>query len=105
VLRICIAAIYWYARKTSEFFLQDPKKRKKLLNRAYSMSLDINKIIADYRSKMSNAEVPTVQEFNRAREKFRPTNKMNAQNAYALFYSGLMMGKKPFDPNTTYTPS
>jgi hypothetical protein len=105
VLRICIAAIYWYARKTSEFFLQDPKKRKKLLNRAYSMSLDINKIIADYRSKMSNAEVPTVQEFNRAREKFRPTNKMNAQNAYALFYSGLMMGKKPFDPNTTYTPA
>jgi hypothetical protein len=67
------------------------------------MSLDINKIIADYRSDMANAEVPTVQEFNRAREKFRPTNKMLAQNAYSLFYSGLMMGKKPFNPNIRVT--
>jgi hypothetical protein len=52
---------------------------------------------------MANAEVPTVQEFNRAREKFRPTNKMLAQNAYSLFYSGLMMGKKPFNPNIRVT--
>jgi len=102
VLRICIASIFWYARTTTQFFMQDPKKKQKLLNRAYSMSLDINKIIADYRSDMANAEVPTVQEFNRAREKFRPTNKMLAQNAYSLFYSGLMMGKKPFDPNKNY---
>lgn len=105
ILRVSMAAIYWYARKTTEFFLQDPKKKAKILNRAYSLSLDINKIIADYRSRMSNGEVPTVQEFNRAREKFRPSNKMNAQNAYSMFYSGMMIGKKPFDPNKPYTPS
>jgi hypothetical protein len=63
---------------------------------------DVKKEISDYRERMSAGNIPTVQEFKKAREKFKPSmsvKNMGAQNAYALFYSGRMIGKKPFNPN------
>jgi hypothetical protein len=99
---ICFASIFWYSRNTSRLFLKDEKKRKKLLNRVYSLMSDVKKEISDYRERMSAGNIPTVQEFKKAREKFKPSmsvKNMGAQNAYALFYSGRMIGKKPFNPN------
>jgi hypothetical protein len=95
----CMAFVSWNAYSTSKYFLEDPAKRKKFLLRIVSFTQDIRNIIEEYRVRMSQGKIPTVQEFNRAKAKFKregdPTKK---HDPYSHLYSGLMIGKKPFDP-------
>lgn len=95
----CMAFISWNAYSTSKYFLEDPAKRKKFLLRIASFTQDIRNIIEEYRIRMSQGKIPTVQEFNRAKANFsRKADQTKKHDPYSHLYSGLMIGKKPFDP-------
>ena len=95
----CMAFVSWKAYSTSKYFLEDPAKRKKFLLRIMSFTQDIRSIIEEYRVRMSQGKIPTVQEFNRAKANFsRKGDPTKTHDIYSHLYSGLMMGKKPFDP-------
>lgn len=95
----CMAFISWNAYSTSKYFLEDPAKRKKFLLRIASFTQDIRNIIEEYRIRMSQGKIPTVQEFNRAKANFsRKVDQTKKHDPYSHLYSGLMIGKKPFDP-------
>lgn len=103
---LALAVTTWNAYSTSMYFLQDRKKKAKLVNRVVSLRQDIMNIIKEYETRMSQGKTPTVQEFNKAREKFRPGGKpvihstgwTKLRSAYDLLYSGLMIGDKVFGP-------
>ena len=95
----CMAFVSWKAYSTSKYFLEDPAKRKKFLLRIMSFTQDIRGVIEEYRVRMSQGKIPTVQEFNRAKANFsRKGDPTKTHDIYSHLYSGLMMGKKPFDP-------
>ena len=94
----CMTFVSWHAYSTAKFFLEDPKKKMKLINRTVSLLQDIRNIISEYNTRMSQGKVPTVQEFNRARVKFKESDPTKMHDTYNNIYSGLMVGKKPFDP-------
>jgi hypothetical protein len=95
----CMAFVSWNAYSTSKYFLEDPAKRKKFLLRIASFTQDIRNIIEEYRIRMSQGKIPTVQEFNRAKANFsRKVDQTKKHDPYSHLYSGLMIGKKPFDP-------
>jgi hypothetical protein len=102
--RLALGAVTWYARELSKHFLSDPKRRMKLLNRIYSLSQDLEAVVAEYKSSMAAGKVPSPQQFSAARTKFKPYgDSTKSWNAYSLFYSGSMMGKlKVFSPNKYY---
>lgn len=104
---LALAVTTWNSYSTSMYFLQDRKKKAKLVNRVMSLRQDIMNIIKEYETRMSQGKTPTVQEFNRAREKFRPGGKPGGnptklRSAYDLLYSGLMIGDKVFGPKNKY---
>lgn len=104
---LVLAVTTWNSYSTSMYFLQDRKKKAKLVNRVVSLRQDIMNIIKEYQTRMSQGKTPTAQEFNKAREKFRPggkpgSNPTKLRSAYALLYSGLMIGDKPFNTNNKY---
>lgn len=94
----CMTVVSWNAYSTTKFFLEDSKKKKKFINRTVSLLQDIRNIIIEYNTRMSQGKVPTVQEFNRARAKFKQSDPTKMHDTYNIIYSGLMVGKKPFDP-------
>ena len=95
----CMAFVSWKAYSTSKYFLEDPAKRKKFLLRIMSFTQDIRGVIEEYRVRMSQGKIPTIQEFNRAKANFsRKGDPTKTHDIYSHLYSGLMMGKKPFDP-------
>jgi hypothetical protein len=95
-----MACTTWHAYSTSKNFLEDPKKKAKLVNRIVSLRQDIETIIKEYETAMSQGKIPSMQEFNKARQKYKPGgNPTKSKYTYNLLYSGLMIGKKVFDPN------
>jgi hypothetical protein len=95
----CMAFVSWKAYSTSKYFLEDPAKRKKFLLRIMSFTQDIRNIIEEYRVRMSQGKIPTVQEFNRSKAQFsRKGDPTKTHDIYSHLYSGLMIGKKPFNP-------
>jgi|688.fasta_scaffold00120_3 hypothetical protein len=94
----CLIFVSWQAYSTAKFFLEEPKRREKFLSRTVSLLQDVRNIISEYNSRMAQGKVPTVQEFNKAIANMKRTDGTKMQNVYNNIYSGLMMGKKPFDP-------
>jgi len=67
-----------------------------------SLRQDIVSIIREYETAMSQGNIPSVQEFNKAKSKFKPGgNPTKSKYTYNLLYSGLMIGKKVYDPKKT----
>lgn len=96
---LIMAWVTWHAYSTSKHFLEDPKRKPKLVSRIVSLRQDIEAIIKEYETAMSQGNIPSVQEFNRAKGKFKPGgNPTKSKYTYSLLYSGLMIGKKVFDP-------
>ena len=96
---LVMALVTWGAYSTSKHFLEDPKKKLKLVNRVVSLRQDIDAIIKEYETAMSQGKIPSMQEFNKAKNKFKPGgNPTKSKYTYNLLYSGLMIGKKVFDP-------
>jgi hypothetical protein len=85
------------------FFLEDPKQRKRLFSRVASFVQDAEKAIREYKARMASGKVPTVQEFNKAKAKYMNKTTTKLRDPYGILYSGMMMGKKPFDPKKQYT--
>ena len=102
--RLALGAVTWYAREVSRHFLADPKRKMKLLNRIYSLSQDLEAVVAEYKSSMAAGKVPSPQQFSAARTKFKPYgDSTKSFNAYSFFYSGSMMGSlKVFNPDKYY---
>lgn len=101
----CLALVTWQSFSTSLFSFEDPKTRKKLLTRIVMFAQDIEKVIAEYRTRMSQGKVPSSQEFNKAREKFKPGGyATKSKAAYNIFYMGFMIDKKVYDPKKPYQP-
>lgn len=101
--RFCLALISYNAYSTSMFFLEDPKQRKRLFSRVASFVQDAEKAIREYKARMASGKVPTVQEFNKAKAKYMNKTTTKLRDPYGILYSGMMMGKKPFDPKKQYT--
>jgi hypothetical protein len=97
---LVMALLTWGAYSTSLNFIEDPKRKAKLVSRIVSLRQDIDGIIREYETAMSQGKIPSVQEFNKAKNKFKPGgNPTKSKYTYNLLYSGLMIGKKVFDPN------
>jgi hypothetical protein len=94
----CLVFVSWQAYSTAKFFLEDPQKRKRFMSRTVSLLQDVRNIIGEYNTQMSQGKVATTQEFSRAMANFKRPDPTKLQNVYNNIYSGLMMGKKPFDP-------
>jgi hypothetical protein len=95
----CLVFVSWQAYSTAKFFLDDPRQKKKFMSRMVSMLQDVRNIISEYNTRMSQGKISSVQEFNRAIANFKRIDKTKMQNVYNNIYSGLFMGKKPFDPS------
>jgi len=96
---LVMALLTWGAYSTSMSLIEDPKRKAKLVNRVVSLRQDIDGIIKEYETAMSQGKIPSVQEFNKAKNKFKPSgNPTKSKYTYNLLYSGLMIGKKVFDP-------
>lgn len=96
---LVMALLTWGAYSTSMSLIEDPKRKAKLVNRVVSLRQDIDAIIREYETAMSQGKIPSVQEFNKAKNKFKPSgNPTKSKYTYSLLYSGLMIGKKVFDP-------
>jgi hypothetical protein len=97
---LIMAVTTWGAYSTSMYFAENPKTRAKLVNRIVSLRQDIEATIKDYQTAMSQGKVPSVQEFNKAKQKHKPGgNPSKSNHIYSMLYSGLMIGKKPFNPD------
>lgn len=100
--RFCLALITYNAYSTSMHFLEDPRQRKRLFSRVASFVQDAEKIIRDYKARMASGKVPTMQQFNKAKAKFMNKSGTKLRDPFQILYSGMMMGKKPFDPKTFF---
>jgi len=99
---LVMALLTWGAYSTSMSLIEDPKRKAKLVNRVVSLRQDIVSIIREYETAMSQGKIPSVQEFNKAKSKFKPGgNPTKSKYTYNLLYSGLMIGKKVYDPKKT----
>lgn len=101
VPEFCLLFVSYGAYSTSSFLLAYPKKRKKFLSRIASLLGDVRNTIKEYNDRMSQGKAPTAQEFNTARTKFKEKflDTSIPHNVYSNLYTGLMMGKKPFNPS------
>lgn len=102
--QFCLAMVTWHAHSTSLFSFEDPKTRKKLLTRIALFAQEMEQVIADYKTRMSQGKVPSSQEFNKAMTKFKPGGfPTKSKAAYNILYTGLMMDKKVYDPKKPFT--
>jgi hypothetical protein len=94
----CLAMVSWHSFSTSLFSFEDPRNRKKLLTRIVMFAQEMEQVIAEYRTRMSQGKVPSSQEFNKAIEKFKPNrDPTKSKAAYNMLYTGLMIDKKVYD--------
>jgi hypothetical protein len=102
--RFCLAYIVANADKTSKFFLAEPEKRMKLLNRITSLVDDIRKVVASYQQRMGAGQAPTAQEHAAALRKFKLAEGQPLErSAYrAMIASSTMLKHKRFDPSKEY---
>lgn len=78
----------------------NPRLKRKFMNRLYSTSQDIKAIVKDYENDMANGKSPSIQEFNTAIEKMRS----NTPGIHGFLYTGLFMRSgKHFDPRKNYS--
>jgi hypothetical protein len=123
--RFCLFYVVTHANRTSNFFLADPKKRMKLLNRISSLAEDIVNGVKAYQRRMAAGAVPTEYEHAAARRKFvaagshpyrlEGTSQFFPPSPYRAMitadalqsgsrFSAKTIGKSRFDPNKTYLP-
>lgn len=99
--RFCLAYIVANAEKTSRFFLAEPDKRMKLLNRISFLVDEVRKGVAAYQRRMSIGQAPTAQEHAAAMRKFKLAEGQPLERSVyrAMIASSTMLKSKRFDPS------
>lgn len=100
-MRLVSKTLFAYAN--SEWIMavfNNPRLKRKFMNRLYSTSQDMKALVKDYETDMANGKSPSIQEFNTAIEKMRS----NTPGIHGFLYSGLFMSSsKHFDPRKNYS--
>jgi hypothetical protein len=86
-----------------DIYMDDPKMKRKILQRIYQLTQDMEKVVLEYRVRMGQGKAISKQEWNKARGKFPRGGKggyygSDSASVYQYIYSGLLIGTEPFDP-------
>ena len=85
-----------------DIYMDDPKMKRKILQRIYQLTQDMEKVVLEYKVRMGQGKAISKQEWNKARSKFSRGGKggygSDSASVYQYLYSGLLIGTEPFDP-------